>query len=71
LAVQPCAAHAVAFENMGEAALDDLATFAHHLLADSRVSIGCGWHRANEASGWDTRGSGSQSAATSSTVKEM
>jgi hypothetical protein len=36
-AVQPFAAHAAAIENIGETALDDLVTFAHRLLADSRV----------------------------------
>lgn len=35
-ATQPRAAHAAALENMCEAALDDLAAFAHGLLADAR-----------------------------------
>ena len=34
--VKPCAAHAVAVENMSEAALDHFAAFAHGLLADAR-----------------------------------
>ena len=33
---KPCAAHAAAFENMREAALNDLAALAHRLLADAR-----------------------------------
>ena len=38
---QPRAAHAAAFQNMGEATFDDLAAFAHGLTADARLQPDC------------------------------
>ena len=34
---QPCSAHAATLQDMGEAAFDDLAAFAHGFLADARL----------------------------------
>ena len=34
---QPCSAHAATLQDMGETALDDLATFAHGFLAEARL----------------------------------
>src|SRR5208337_2503718 len=36
-AVQPCSAHPATLQDMGEAAFDDLAAFAHGLPADARL----------------------------------